>query len=292
MQQQESMIALAVIDDSQILTPTPKDKDLTIGKLILSINVITIILTFLPVLLDFPSIYRQEWFGVADLIRLLEPLLILPLNLAVFLQGISEPVILERKSTKLNVGLIIWFGISAALYQQGAGYHSGAAMFKQVFRNIKDEVALKVADADINKLALDAYDYSREVWEHTISHYMYALGGVLLSFLNAFMFRKHGALELSRLSKLIWILCILTYGVTIAAVAIQYPYGGIPGFILIVVYGIGILGFYLIRKPGWKIPGRYLVIQHYICSYLLALVILVPWTILYGVKGRNNGAGS
>ena len=105
------------------------------------------------------------------------------------------------------------------------------------------------------------------------------------------MFRKLGSNNLSRLSIVVWGLCVLVYGVIIAAVAIQYPYGAILGFVLTILYGFGILGFYLKRKPGWKVPGRYVMIQHYIASYMIALVILIPWCAIYGIKGRNNGAG-
>ena len=293
---QESLLALAVLDQGQS-NPTSavsnelKNKEILIGKLFLAINTITIVLTFLPVLFDFPSIYRAEWFGVADLIRLAEPLVTLPLNLGIFILGISEPVIVERKSSNLILFLVAWFGFSAALYQQGAGYHSGAAMFKSVIRNVKDEVAVKVTDPVLNNLVVDAYNYARDTWEHAISHYMYACGGILLSFLYAFMFRKHGTLELSTPCIIIWALCILTYGIIVAAVAIQYPFGGILGFVLTIVYGLGMLGFYLYRKPGWNIPGRYIVIQHYIASYILALAIMIPWSAIYGIKGRNNGAG-
>ena len=172
---QDSMIPLAVLRDNQIMpesTGEVLDKELLVGKLILASNIITIVLTFLPVALDFPSIYRNEWFGIADIIRLAEPLIILAINLALFLQGITEPVIMERKSQSRTILLIIWFGFSAALYQQGAGYHSASAIFKAVIRDIRDEAALKAIDPGVNLLILDAYNYARDTWEHTISHYM------------------------------------------------------------------------------------------------------------------------
>ncbi len=65
----------------------------------------------------------------------------------------------------------------SAIYQQGAGLHSGAALFKKpvkIYRNTFETTS-------INYISLNAiYSWIRDTWEHEISHYIYAAGGWFL----------------------------------------------------------------------------------------------------------------
>ena len=93
----------------------------------------TLILTFVPVFSSVgPSnIYKQEdgWYTGSDVMRFIEPVGGLPINFGIFLEsGIFDQ---WHKKRELTVGVCIFMWmISASIFQQGAGFHSAANMFK------------------------------------------------------------------------------------------------------------------------------------------------------------------
>ena len=114
-----------------------------------------------------PSPYK-DWYGVNDLLRLWEPFFSSPFQLFIFYAGSQYLPI-----SYLNMA---WFAFANALYQQGAGFHSGAILFKN---------SLESLTWTNPSVTGDIYFWTRTTWEHAISHYSYALGGVLFALLYA-----------------------------------------------------------------------------------------------------------
>jgi hypothetical protein len=137
------------------------------------------------------------------------------------------------------------------------------------------------------------YTWMRHDWEHLISHYLYASGGILLSFIYAYSFRNF--VVQSRMGykhQLIWVLAAIVYGLSIGSVAAQFIKGTIVSLVLCIGYGLGILGTFLYRCEGknWNCIGRRIVIQYYILSYVIGLVITIGWIAAKGFNSRNEGA--
>ena len=109
------------------------------------------------------------------------------------------------------------------------------------------------------------------IWEHLVAHYLYAAGIALMDVALALAFRKHvidayylqykqsstASTDITPDSKLIhfsmnkvsWVFfcsAVITYGLLIAGVATQFPYGNVVGLVYIICYGFGGVGGYLI----------------------------------------------
>ena len=68
--------------------------------------------------------------------------------------------------------LVIIFLLSAVLYQQGAGFHSAANMFKHSIETLIEEYPVSSVQYPI---ILEIKSWMRDTWEHEISHYMVRL---------------------------------------------------------------------------------------------------------------------
>ncbi|KAJ3298015.1 hypothetical protein HK104_011239 [Borealophlyctis nickersoniae] len=251
--------------------------------LLLAANAVTFIFTLVPVLVNMKGFYRGEWYGGNDIIRLLEPIVVLPINFAILYEsGIFAGHPSEKRREPIVVAAL--FMIFAAIYQQGAGFHSAANMFKhsvEQFAEDHPEVAAQYPDLK------DIYSWMRDTWEHVISHYMYAAGGIATAFVFAYVYRNVEAPAFDNWKdRTLWILATVLYGLTIGSVAIEFPKGSIVALVLILVYGFGILGTVLWRKGGALVWGRRYVLQYYVMSYIIGLVIVIGW-IIYA-KGFNN----
>jgi hypothetical protein len=157
----------------------------------------------------------------------------------------------------------------------------------------KNSVKTAIVSHPDSTILSDVYSWMRDDWEHLISHYMYASGGILLSFVYAFSFRNFVIeTKLTNKHKLLWIFAAIIYGLTIGSIAVQFIKGSIVSLILCIGYGFGILGTFLYKSEGnkWNIIGRRIVIQYYILSYLIGLLITICWICAKGFKSRNEGA--
>lgn len=186
----------------------------------------------------------------------------------------------------------ILFMISAAIYQQGAGFHSASNMFKHPVADFKDQNPDPVAQYPF---ITELYVWLRDTWEHIISHYMYAAGGILMSMVIAYVYRDltdvHGMPSIG--DRILWVLAALIYGLTIGSVAIEFPKGPIVALVLVLVYGFGTLGFYLYRKEGRSAIkfGRRFVIQYYFASYVVGLLVVIAWIGYAGGLHNREEAG-
>lgn len=267
-------IPLQQLDSTNELLQSQSEKNQTsfyLLSLFLGINIVTLMLTVLPVLVTLPSISSfNSYYSLNDVIRLLEPIVILTLHLLLF------------SATQTSNILKVAFGLSMALYQQGAGFHSSSNMFKNLVRNTLESTP------DVAQIIW----IMRDEWEHIISHYMYAVGGILLSFIYVFIFKDFSVVKLSPRELSLWILAVLSYGLIIGSVAIQFVKGSIVALALILIWGFGIVGGLLwkrLQRNLFKII-RFPVLQYYLASYALALVITVGWMAKYGTKNRDDVA--
>jgi hypothetical protein len=91
----------------------------------------------------------------------------------------------------------------------------------------------------------------------------------------------------------VWVIASILYSLIVAAVAIQYPGGVYVAVSLILIWGFSILGYILYRTDtkalkGFKLFGYCMVLQYYILSYSLALVIIIAWVSVNGFASRNQ----
>ncbi|KAI8917404.1 hypothetical protein BC831DRAFT_142705 [Entophlyctis helioformis] len=179
--------------------------------------------------------------------------------------------------------------VSAALYQQGAGFHSAANMFKHAIETVLEEPKA----AELYPILVDIKSWMRDTWEHIISHYMYAVGGIFISWINAYVFRNYVVSKVDRHAIIAWIVNSILYGLIIGSVAIEFPKGSIVALALIIGYGFVILGSHLYRKGDWQLSSfaRRPVIQSYVVSYMVALIVVLGWTIkAKGLKNREEAS--
>lgn len=149
---------------------------LRLGWLFLLSNTCVLVLSSLPVLAELPDFYRT-WFGLTDVIRILEPIVALPFQILILAETGIFQYDTDARLRKNSMALIIFFSVSAALYQQGAGLHSGSAMHKDVLETLKDDAGA----VENYPILQQMYEYIRDTWQHLVSHYIYASGGILLA---------------------------------------------------------------------------------------------------------------
>ena len=271
-----------------------------LGILFLLSSFFTLCFTIIPVLAEstnFPASPYPGWYGSNDLIRLIEPLVALPIQALLFKQGMEWVQDKNRSSSMSSsrkVPVILYhilFAFFAAVYQQGAGFHSASNMFKHSIITLLDIPGL----VETFPIVTDVYNWMRNDWEHVISHYMYASAGIALSFLYTFLFKDYGQQDgiKDRKTRLIWGISALLYGLIIGAVAIQFLYGSIVALVLILGYGFGGLVMYLYfyeRNP--LTFGTRIVVQCYILSYLIAFGIVLTWIgVNKGTINASRNAG-
>jgi hypothetical protein len=266
-----------------------------IGLLFLISNLLTILLTAIPVLFTFPDFirepYRTEWYGLADVFRLLEPMVVIPFQILLF---IESRILKEYSLSKKYVFHICFFSFCIGLYQQGAGFHSASNMFKHSINTVIQDFPSSSISYPI---LLDVKSWMRDTWEHYISHYMYAIGGILLSWHYTYLYRDfiipNGITNWK--PKLIWIANSIVYGLMIAAIGTQYPKGPFVSLGLSILYGICFLGSFLFRKGNMTTFGYCIVLQSYFLSYIVGysflscrFLIVLFYGIKQGFQGRNE----
>jgi len=254
----------------------------------------TLTLTFVPVFLDLPPnnyyAHHPNWFAGDDFMRFVEPVGGLPLNFLVFYRS----GIFRHMNARENVICLIIFLFGAALYEQGSGYHSAANMFKNALETI-------MTNDDPNSREYgDLHYYMKTIWEHIVSHYIYAVGYAIMNFAQVYAYRNTKApqLGLTRNGKILLTLSSLAYGVLLAGVAIDFPSGLIVGLLYTVLYGICGIGGYMYhqyRNVGDKGVigfGNRPVLHHFFFGNLWGFCFLIAW-IGYagGLKTRSQQTG-
>ncbi|TPX58598.1 hypothetical protein PhCBS80983_g03032 [Powellomyces hirtus] len=264
--------------------------------LLLATSLVTLVFTAGPVLFELPQM-DGVWYVGNDIVRLLEPIIAMPLYFALLV----ESKVFDDRRQGYIVGTV--FMIFAGIYQQGAGFHSASNMFKHPFKEYMD---LNPSAVATDPFFADFYYWLRTVWEHGVSHYLYAAGGVLMSMVLAYVYRDvcspqpHTAITMSTArgaddmkwnmgDRVLWGIGALLYGLIIGSVAINFPKGSIVALVLILAYGAGVVGTFVIRKEGVRgtfALGRRYVLQWYLTAYTIALIVVIGWII--HAKGFDN----
>ncbi|KAH8548795.1 hypothetical protein BGW37DRAFT_514456 [Umbelopsis sp. PMI_123] len=138
----------------------------------------------------------------------------------------------------------------------------------------------------------EMYLNMEDLWEHNIAHYMYAFGGMWMSWAQLFIYRNqvHGPLPIG--SKILWIIGTILYGALLAGVAIEFPHGLYVGLVYTVVIGLICVCMMVfnkndLRRGGIFTMGRRMVIQYYLGACIIGLIVVIAWIAKYGFANRK-----
>ena len=233
-----------------------------------------LLLVLLPVVIpedrtqfDFPR------FGLDDLLRILDPFINFPILYLLFASARPTP----------SKTWTILFALSSVLYIFGSTAHTMSTLLKRSIAQImaaKGAARIPAAEA--------AYDYTRNVWEHVVSHYMYATGIFFTSVLIVIVHFRASYPPVSILRG--WMLAYsgILSGVLYALVFTQLPFAPLIGIILSASVTAAIIFF--LWKEGDLGIGRCAtrpIPQIYAIATTLALILTIVWTVLKGIKGRD-----
>eukprot|EP01039_Chlorochromonas_danica_P008019 gene8020-8845_t len=276
-------------------------------------NLWTFVLTLLPVVTDVsPNNYyghHPDWYTGSDVVRIVEPIGGGLFNFFLFFHsGIlnSASASASTNLSKRDLSCVVFFLLGLGIYHQGAGFHSAATMIKSALDTLDDDAVNNSRDFK------DLFYYLRTLWEHIISHYLYAVGLGMMHAAQAYAYRHHSVcppstststsspsqadLPRSLLATMAGASLIL--GLLISATAINFPSGLLVFLIYVVLYGGGVLGGFLwseykTRGDGTVVRfGRRPVLHYFLLAYLIALVIIVAWIIAVGgLKTRSQALG-
>lgn len=216
---------------------------------------------------DFPR------FGLNDLLRILDPFVNFPILYLLFTSARPAP----------SKTLTILFILSSVLFIFGSTAHTMSALLKHSIEQIKSEGgASKIPAVE------EAYDYTRNVWEHIVSHYMYAAGIFFASVLIVIVHFRASYPPVPILRG--WLLAYsgALSGILYALVSTQLPYAPLIGITVFALITTTIVFF--LWKEGDLGFGRCAtrpIPQIYALSTTLAFILTIVWTAAEGIKGRN-----
>ena len=148
---------------------------------------------------------------------------------------------------------------------------------------------IKVAEGASEIPAVEAaYDYTRNVWEHIVSHYMYAAGIFFSSVLIVVVHFRASYPPVSILHGWMLVYSGILSGILYALVSTQLPYAPLIGITVFASVTATII-FFLWKEGDMGIDrcGTRPIPQIYALSTTLALVLTIAWTGIKGIKGRN-----
>jgi hypothetical protein len=147
-------------------------KSRRLAILYILMNFFAIVLTGIPVLAEFGDIYpsHSQWYESCnrrytgnDIFRLLEPIVALPFQILIMLEAPLFPM------NSKSYALLIAFSISAAIYQQGAGFHSASNMFKHSIKTAVEaasnqKIPLSPSELAVQDILQQIYSWMRNDW--------------------------------------------------------------------------------------------------------------------------------
>lgn len=257
-------------------------------------NLWTLLLVLLPVVTTLPpaNYYsnHNNWFGGDDVARIIEPFIGFPLYFYIFMDGYNK--------SKHSHIILICFGIASVLYIQGAGLHTASNMFKNALETVLETVYINENDnnCDLTNLT-DLYYWMRTIWEHNISHYMYASGLAIIFVLQAYVYKTQFIINesIQKIRYLVFSTAIIR-GLLIASACIEFPFGTIVGYVyLICTIFWSIYTIYtnpIHHDINWKKefikPESRPIWMSFTLSYMIAFTILIFWTCIFGFKSRSQ----
>ncbi|KAI8594758.1 hypothetical protein EDD21DRAFT_392979, partial [Dissophora ornata] len=218
-----------------------------------------------------------------------------------------------KDSPRFKAVLSSVFTFFLILYVTGAGIHTAAAFFKSTISLFLEAHSQGVGLSTHplthgdGKLSLElaeelkqGYLLIQDVWEHSVSHYMYAFGALGMSWCEMIAYSSQ-VLPLDdnfdnvtkdskdRGSKkwlvAFWVVVGLLYGAIVAGVACQYPKGLYVGSVYVILLLL-VLCTYILTRPE-KRPfavGRYYIIQTYIVAGIFAAIIILIYIATHNFK--------
>ncbi|CDH51315.1 hypothetical protein RO3G_11647 [Lichtheimia corymbifera JMRC:FSU:9682] len=249
-----------------------------------------LIFTVIPAVASFPYV---DTMTTGDAIfRLIDPIITLPLNLFIMFYAVPLRDWSSRHAQERTLVWILW-AVGAGIYVQGHGVHLSAAMFKHPVQDfINSHPALMAANPEVADELQAIYSYMRNFWEHIIAHYMYAFGAVWMSWVQIFVFRNqlHGPLKTG--DQIVFAIAALIYGLLVAGVAIDFPYGTYVGLPYTILLGIVCtllltLNPQGLSKGGILTMGRRMVLQYYLGASVVGLIVIIGWVGKYGFNNRT-----
>lgn len=212
-------------------------------------------------------------FGLDDLLRILDPFINFPILYLLFDSARPRP---SRAMTAL-------FAFSSVLYIFGSTAHTMSALLKHSIQQI-----MVAPGASSIPAVEEAYDYTRNVWEHVIGHYTYAAGVFFASVLIVIVHFRPSYPPVPILRG--WMLAYsgILSGILYALVSTQLPFAPLIG---IAVFGsVAATIFFLLWREGdlgFRRCATRPIPQIYALSTTLAFILTVVWTAIKGIKGRN-----
>ena len=216
---------------------------------------------------DFPR------FGLNDLLRILDPFVNFPILYLLFTSARPAP----------SKTLSILFAFSSVLFIFGSTAHTMSTLLKHSIEQIR------LAQGPVKIPAVEeAYDYTRDVWEHVVSHYMYATGIFFASVLIVIVHFRASYPPVSILRG--WTLAYsgILSGLLYALVSTQLPYAPLIGITVFASVTTTII-FFLWKEGDLGVGrcGTRPIPQIYTLATILALILTIVWTVIKGIKGRN-----
>ena len=212
-------------------------------------------------------------FGLNDLLRIVDPFINFPLLYLLFTSARPTP----------SKTVMILFAFSSTLYIFGSTAHTMSALLKHSIEAIRESAGASEIPA-----VEAAYDYTRNIWEHIIGHYMYAAGIFFASILIVLVHFRASYPPVSILRG--WMLAYsgILSGILYALVSTQLPYAPLIG--IAVFSSVTATIIFFLWKEGDLGVGRCAtrpIPQIYALSTSLAFILTVIWTAIKGIKGRN-----
>lgn len=188
---------------------------------------------------------------------------------------------IERKKEKIAIILIFLFGIACS--QQGAAFHSASNMFKNSMKSIPEE--------NRDDIESDIYFWMRTVWEHDVSHYMYAIGLTIMhiGILASYRHHESNSIDSNKWTNFYLVVAAFSYASLMAGVAADFPWGLATGLSYLFIYGLLCVGGYsyylyhtgLVKNIFQLGKGRP-VLQFYLLSYILGIICIFLYVLTVG----------
>ncbi|KAF9148312.1 hypothetical protein BG015_009953 [Linnemannia schmuckeri] len=223
-----------------------------------------------------------------------------------------------KQTTMFKALLANVFTFFLILYVTGAAIHTAAAFFKNILVLFLEQYSQGIGlsthppttgDGQLSfALATqlkEGYLLIQDTWEHNISHYMYALGALGMSWCEMVAYSGQVlpvGVNLARVGQvsmngsrlgvrsrksskrlvLLWILAGVLYGGIVAGVACQYPKGLYVGLIYVAALFL-ILVTYILSRPtrGLFTLGRHYILQTYLIGMVVATVAIVIYLAVH-----------
>ncbi|KAG0294715.1 hypothetical protein BGZ98_001682 [Dissophora globulifera] len=231
----------------------------------------------------------------------------------------------DRPSVLFKKTLSTVFTFFLMIYVTGAGIHTAAAFFKNTIALFLDNHSQNIALSDHPlttgdgtlslELAIElkqGYLLMQDLWEHNVSHYMYAFGAVGMSWCEMIAYaqqtlpadtsldgvrsntwggdgeRTDGS---NRLLVVLWVLTGVLYGAIVGGVTCQYPKGlyvGTPYAVLMFF----IIWFYIYRRAhggrGLFSIGRFYILQTYSIGFAVAIAGIIAYMAVHKFDGLTS----